>query len=228
MANPISICMERAFCLLVWAAVKTRDMQANPCHVKTLFLLKKCRHGGFSGERERESQRECIESCTARCQEVGVRFRGSGKVVEVHKEDFCCFRPYMRALNPIFTHSATFCLYCGSRMGRHYRAKWGFSMVHYLHVRAGKESNAFQSTGPFWMWQVAFTSSLPVAEPSLHEYYTAQCVFSQHSFFEAWPLQETLMLKWSQSKDNQTKNMVMGINVITSLFSLKKKKKFIQ
>lgn len=61
-------------------------MQANPRHVKTLFLFKKkCRHGGFSGkrEREKENQGEYTESFTARSQEVGVGFRGRGKVAEV-------------------------------------------------------------------------------------------------------------------------------------------------
>ncbi len=99
-------------------------MQANPCHVKTLFFFKKCRHGGFSGERERESQRECTESFPATSQEVGVGFRGSGKVVEVHvKRTFAASGITCVQQSLFFTHSAPFCLYCGSRMGRRYRAK---------------------------------------------------------------------------------------------------------
>lgn len=67
--------------------VKTRDMQANPCHVKMLFFFKKKKkekrwREGFSGEKE--SQRECTESFTRLSQEVGVRFTHIGKVVEVH------------------------------------------------------------------------------------------------------------------------------------------------
>lgn len=38
--------------------VKTRDMRANPCHVKMLFLLKNVDMGGFSGERERKRKSE--------------------------------------------------------------------------------------------------------------------------------------------------------------------------
>lgn len=54
-------------------------MRANPCHVKTLFLLKNVdmgdsleRESESERERERESQRQCIESFTAGSQEVGV------------------------------------------------------------------------------------------------------------------------------------------------------------
>lgn len=86
-------------------------MQANPRHVKTLFFLKKCRHGGFSGEREkeRESQRECTESFTSRSQEVGVGFMRIGEGCGgTCKGGSCCFRPYMRAGKSLFfTHSAT-------------------------------------------------------------------------------------------------------------------------
>lgn len=194
-----------AFCLLVWAAVKTRDMQANPCHVKTLFLLKKCRHGGFSGEREREreSQRECIESFTVRSQEVGVGFRGSGKVVEVHvRKTALGLTRVQQSL--FFTHLATFSLYC-SWMGRRYRAKWGFSMVGLFAWKSCQKRAVFsKAPGPcrcnkLYSHQVYLLPQLPNMTTILHS------VFSLNTATLSPDQRETITLRWSQSKDNQTK-----------------------
>lgn len=129
-------------CRLVWAVVKTRDMQANPCHVKMLFFSKKKkkrRREGFSGEKE--SQRECTESFTRLSQEVGVRFTHIGKVVEVHVSrtpaawGLLCMQE-----KPIFFFFLHIQRHFGSRIRRPYCAKKkkGFSMVAYSHVKAPK------------------------------------------------------------------------------------------
>lgn len=82
---------------------KTRDMQANPCHFKT---QKKNVDTGDSPQRkiERRSQRECMDPFRARSKEVGVRFKDSGKVVEIHCS---CLRPFTGTAKKIF-YASTF------------------------------------------------------------------------------------------------------------------------
>lgn len=55
---------------------------------------------------------------------MGVGFRHIGKVVEVHvRRTYVALGLTCRQQSLFYTHSATFSLYCGSRMGRRYRAK---------------------------------------------------------------------------------------------------------
>lgn len=82
-------------------------MQANPHRVKTLFLLKNVDMGD-SREREREKEtgrrreRESIQCYIAWSQEVGVGFKGCGKVLEVH------VRRYSAALSLICVQQSLF------------------------------------------------------------------------------------------------------------------------
>lgn len=90
--------------------VKTRDMQANPRLVKTLFLLKKCRHGGFTAKRKRKTREPggVWSLFTNRSQEVGVGFRHIGKVMEVHVMRTPAALGITRMPERLFfTHSAT-------------------------------------------------------------------------------------------------------------------------
>ncbi len=80
-------------------------MQANPCHVKTLFLLKFVDVGdSVEREKDREREPEGVYRVFYSQEPRG----GSGVKTywegwrDTCKEGFCCFRPYMRAGKPIF------------------------------------------------------------------------------------------------------------------------------
>lgn len=110
-------------------------MQANPYRVKTLFLLKNVDIGD-SQERESERERQSTQSYIAWSQEVGVGFKGCGKVLEVH------VRRSFAALSPTCVQQSLFYLiqlHFVSTMA----AEWGDTTVGYLHVTTEKKWKSF-------------------------------------------------------------------------------------
>lgn len=88
--------------------LKTGDMQANPCHVKMVVLLKKINvvmGRILTKERKTETESRILKNSS---QEVGVGFKHVGKVVNVRVKRTSAALGLTRLdQNPIFIHLHT-------------------------------------------------------------------------------------------------------------------------
>lgn len=98
--------------------LKTRDMQANPCHVKIVVLLKKINVVTgriLTKERKTETENGILKKSS---QEVGVGFKHVEKVVNVRVKRTSAALGLTRLdQNPIFIHLHTLKLHYRRRMG---------------------------------------------------------------------------------------------------------------